>query len=66
MLNKSDLLRESLNLYIQNKGVKQVWISKQIGLDATALCRYLKNKLILNSTTLKQIEQFLINQGALK
>lgn len=66
MLNKSDMLRQSLNAYIESHGCKAVWLSRQIGIDPSLLCRFRKNKRELWESTLKQIEQFLVEQGELK
>lgn len=54
-------LRDRMNEYIETKGVKAVWVAKQIGngIDAPLLSRWRKAKRDLWESTLADVEQFL-------
>ena len=62
--NRQQTIRDKLNLFITQRGVKATWVCQQCGgLDTSLISRYRTGKRDLWEDTLNKLEEFLNNNN---
>lgn len=62
MSNQMEILREKLEKYITESGIKQKFIASKINVDTSVLCRFLKGERSMHIQNLNELEKFLVDK----
>ncbi len=61
----NERLREKINQFIINEGIKARYICETLNIDESIFCKWRKGQKSLSSNTLNDIGQFLQNKGVI-
>lgn len=60
------MLKEQLYNYIEDNGIKRVWVAQQLGISRQYLTNYLKGHVKASAEVESRVAEFLRERGALK
>jgi len=61
----NERLRENINQFITNEGIKARYICETLNIDESIFCRWRKGQKSLSSNTLNDLIKFLQNKGVM-